>query len=110
MRLAGHTAVAEALDRLERAGGERSIALFEHGTLIVEIYAPRGTDTQMPHTRDEIYVVARGTGTFELNGTSESFAVGDVLFAPARMPHKFIDFTDDFAAWVFFYGPEGGEQ
>ena len=110
MRLPGHIAVGEALERLEVAGGERSVVLFEHSTLTIEMYAPLGIDTQQPHTRDEIYVVARGTGTFELNGTSESFAVGDVLFAPARLPHKFIDFTDDFAAWVFFYGPEGGEQ
>jgi hypothetical protein len=23
--------------------------------------------------------------------------------------HRFLEFTDDFATWVFFYGPEGGE-
>jgi hypothetical protein len=27
-----------------------------------------------------------------------------------RMPHRFEDFTDDFATWVIFYGPEGGER
>jgi hypothetical protein len=24
--------------------------------------------------------------------------------------HKFVDFTSDFAVWVIFYGPEGGER
>jgi hypothetical protein len=32
-----------------------------------------------------------------------------VLFAAAGVAHRFENFTDDFAVWVFFYGPEGGE-
>ena len=28
---------------------------------------------------------------------------------PARVEHRFEDFSDDFAVWVIFYGPEGGE-
>jgi mannose-6-phosphate isomerase-like protein (cupin superfamily) len=111
MKLPGHISVAEALQRLtDTARGERSIALFEHGTLVIKVYAPRSVDMQQPHTRDEIYVVAAGSGVFELNGTRDQFAVGDVLFAAAGVPHKFLDFTDDFAVWVFFYGPEGGER
>jgi mannose-6-phosphate isomerase-like protein (cupin superfamily) len=74
------------------------------------MYAPRGIDPQKPHTRDEIYVVAAGSGKFELDGSQEPYTVGDVLFAPAGVSHKFLDFTDDFAVWVFFYGPEGGER
>jgi len=34
---------------------------------------------------------------------------GDLLFVPAGIVHRFEDFTDDFATWVMFYGPEGGE-
>ena len=109
MKIPGHLNIAEALNRLEAAEGKRSIALFEHGTLVVKMYAPRGVDPQKPHTRDEIYVVAAGSGNFELNGKREPFAVGDVLFAAAGLPHKFVDFSDDLAVWVFFYGPEGGE-
>jgi len=26
------------------------------------------------------------------------------------MEHRFVDFTDDFTAWVVFYGPSGGEN
>ncbi len=29
----------------------------------------------------------------------------DALFVPAFTPHRFIDFSDDFATWVVFYGP-----
>ena len=35
---------------------------------------------------------------------------GEALFVPAGVEHRFEDFTDDFAAWVVFYGPEGGER
>ena len=34
---------------------------------------------------------------------------GDLLFVPARVPHRFDNFTDDLVVWVIFYGPEGGE-
>ena len=33
----------------------------------------------------------------------------DFLFAAAGVPHRFENFSYDFAVWVLFYGPEGGE-
>jgi mannose-6-phosphate isomerase-like protein (cupin superfamily) len=110
MKIPGHFSITEAVKRLEAAGGNRSIGLFEHGTLTVKMYAPRSVDPQQPHTQDELYVVAAGSGKFELDGRQESCAIGDVLFAPAGTPHRFVEFTDDFAVWVFFYGPQGGER
>ncbi len=104
-----HVGVAEAIKQLPTAGGKRSVQIFRHGTLEVKMYAPRGTDPQTPHSRDEVYVVASGRGMFNLNGTREPFQPGDFLFAPAGVQHRFEDFTDEFATWVLFYGPEGGE-
>jgi len=83
--------------------------LFRHGTLEVEFYAPRGIDPQTPHERDEVYVIARGSGIFRCDGRREPFASGDFLFAPAGMEHGFEEFSEDFGAWVLFYGPKGGE-
>lgn len=83
--------------------------LFCHGSLSVEIYAPKGEDQQEPHTRDEIYVIASGSGYFVNGDTRHRFEPGEVLFVPAGVIHRFEDFREDFAAWVFFYGPEGGE-
>lgn len=109
-----HLRVADARRRLAAAEGARSVALFEHGTLQVKLYVPRGSngekeDPQQPHARDEIYVVAQGSGVF-FNGTDRRLLqTGDLLFAPAGSAHRFEDFTDDFAVWVMFYGPEGGE-
>ena len=102
--------VTASLARLPGAKGERFVSVLEHGSLVVEIYAPRGRDPQSPHTRDEVYIVVSGSGTF-LNGeTRQRFAPGDLLFVPAGVEHRFEAFTDDFVTWVIFYGPEGGEK
>jgi mannose-6-phosphate isomerase-like protein (cupin superfamily) len=90
--------------------GERSAPIFAYGSMLVKYYAPRGSDEQTPHTRDELYVVVRGSGWFVNDGRRHPFGAGDVLFVPAGVPHRFEDFTDDFATWVIFYGPEGGER
>ena len=99
---------SEAQAQLTKSG-KLFIEVFAHGSLSVEIYKPVGEDLQTPHRRDEIYVVISGTGIF-LNGDSRKpFVRGEMLFVPAGVVHRFEDFTDDFATWVFFYGPEGGE-
>lgn len=101
--------VAEALSRLSGDRGKRFATVFEHGTLLVEIYAPRGIDPQKPHSRDEVYIVAQGSGEFVINESREPFGPNDFLFAPAGVEHRFENFTDDLVVWVMFYGPEGGE-
>lgn len=84
--------------------------VFTHGTLAVEFYKPDRVDHQKPHDRDEIYVVATGTGIFVNGERRSTFDAGDFLFVPAGVAHKFENFTDDFSTWVFFYGPVGGEK
>ena len=101
--------LAPALERLPGPQGEQSVLLFEHGELVVKLYAPRGNDPQTPHSRDEIYVVAQGSGEFVCAGTRRNFVPNDVLFVAANVEHRFENFSEDFAVWVFFYGPEGGE-
>jgi mannose-6-phosphate isomerase-like protein (cupin superfamily) len=104
-----HLASGWAKEQLPGENGEAWRVLFEHGSLEIEIYAPRGRDPQQPHSRDELYVIISGTGYF-LNGDERHpFKPGDLLFVPAGAIHRFEDFSDDFATWVMFYGPEGGE-
>ena len=94
---------------LVEAHGVAHAATCASGTLAVEIYKPEKTDPQRPHTRDEVYVVVSGSGTFVNGGVRKPFGPGEVLFVPAFVEHRFEAFTDDFVTWVFFYGPEGGE-
>jgi mannose-6-phosphate isomerase-like protein (cupin superfamily) len=97
------------LARLPGPKGERFAGVLQHCSLSVEIYAPRGSDPQSPHTRDEAYVVVQGSGEF-INGSSrDRFGPGDVLFVPAGIEHRFLKFSDDLVVWVIFFGPEGGE-
>ena len=105
-----HLTVAEALAKLPGPHGARYVTLFERGTLQVEIYAPRGYDRQTPHTRDELYVVAEGSGVFYNGRERHPFRRGDFLFVAAGTEHRFEEFTDDFVTWVLFYGPDGGEK
>jgi mannose-6-phosphate isomerase-like protein (cupin superfamily) len=88
----------------------RFTEVFKHGTLSVEFYKPDKADHQKPHERDEVYVVATGTGIFNNGGKRWNFRPGDFLFVPAGVKHRFEEFTEDFSTWVFFYGPIGGEQ
>ena len=104
-----HLTMAQAAARIPGPGGERFVELFRHGSLSVELYAPRGSDHQQPHDRDEVYVVVAGRGAFRNGDQRHPFEPGDVLFVPAHVPHRFEDFSDDLAVWVFFYGPAGGE-
>lgn len=101
--------VRNGLRQLADSGAPFTV-LFRHGSLVVEIYRPQGVDLQQPHERDEIYVVIAGSGWFVNGAQREPFEVGEVLFVPAGVVHRFEDFTDDFATWVFFYGPQGGES
>lgn len=93
-----------------KASGKEFVDFFSHGSLVVELYKPDGVDKQTPHTRDEVYIIASGSGRFFNAGTYVDFAPGDFLFVPAGAEHRFEDFTDDFVTWVLFYGPEGGER
>ncbi len=99
----------EIADRISTAEGKQSATAFQHGSLVVKLYAPRGLDTQQPHSRDEAYVVISGKGTYRHGEERVLFRAGDFLFAKAGVYHCFESFTDDFVTWVLFYGPEGGE-
>ncbi len=101
--------LTEALAKLPGPNGVRFASVLTHGSLLVEIYAPRGNDIQTQHSRDELYLVIRGVGNFFIDGRRSHFGPGDVLFVPAGAEHRFENFSDDLVVWVVFYGPEGGE-
>ena len=81
-----------------------------HGTMKVGLYAPRGSDPQQPHTKDELYIIVSGTGEFVKGNERRAFKPQDVLFVEASAVHRFENFSDDFSTWVIFWGPEGGEN
>ncbi len=90
--------------------GRQSALLLAHGSFELRYYAPRGSDPQMPHTQDEVYVIGSGHGWFVRGDERVPFVAGDALLVAAGVVHRFEDFSDDFGTWVIFYGPEGGEH
>jgi mannose-6-phosphate isomerase-like protein (cupin superfamily) len=105
-----HISIADALGALASNEGAHVTALFAHGSLLVKVYAPVETDPQTPHTRDEIYVVMRGRGIFFDGENRRPVSPGDFLFVAAGRIHRFEAFTADFATWVMYFGPEGGDR
>jgi mannose-6-phosphate isomerase-like protein (cupin superfamily) len=83
--------------------------LLEKQTFDVSLYKLEGIDRQTPHQRDEMYIVASGSGAFVCDGEKEAVGPGDALFVAAGVAHHFEDFTADFSTWVIFFGPRPGD-
>jgi mannose-6-phosphate isomerase-like protein (cupin superfamily) len=107
--MGARVAFDDAYAALPTPEGQRFVQRFNHGSLSLELYAPRSNDPQQPHARDELYVVVHGHGEFVCDGERTAFAAGDALFVAAGAKHRFERFSDDLAVWVMFYGPQGGE-
>ncbi|MDB5360289.1 MAG: cupin protein [Rhodospirillales bacterium] len=99
MQLTIHDALAALGDR-----GETYLKLFAQPALDIALYKPDRTDPQTPHRRDEIYVIATGSGSFVQADETRPFGPGDLLFVPKGVPHRFENFTADFSTWVIFFG------
>jgi len=102
-------AAGEAMRRLPQRGGKRFLTAFRHGSLQVEMYAPRGRDAQRPHARDEVYVVVQARPLRErgaavrLRPWRRSLRGGGRA-PPLRAVHRGL------LHLVLFYGPDGGEK
>jgi len=99
----------EALRLAAESDQGRYGVLLQHGTLELGFYKPEGSDPQQPHDQDEVYIIQSGSGYFVHSESRKPFEPGEALFVPAGDTHRFEDFSDDFSAWVIFYGASGGE-
>ena len=80
-----HVSLAEALTKGPPPPGNLAVPIFAHGSLVVELYTPVGHDPQKPHTRDEVYFVARGKGLFYDGKCRHTVEAGSfLLLLPAR--------------------------
>lgn len=102
--------IEKALQLVAESADKAYGVLLSRGTLELGYYKPDTVDPQQPHTQDEIYIVQAGSGYFVLGDKRAPFTQGEALFVPAGIVHRFEDFSADFAAWVIFYGPQGGEN
>jgi mannose-6-phosphate isomerase-like protein (cupin superfamily) len=84
--------------------------MFEHGTMSVIVFTPRSHDYQTKHSQDELYIVIKGSGTLMIDDAPHPFREGDVLFVPAEIQHRFVNFTEGLVTWAIFWGPQGGAR
>ena len=104
-----HVPLAAALAAAPEPG-RASALLLSHGTMQLRLYAPRGEDRQTPHAQDELYIIAAGSADFVRGPERVAAGRGDALFVAAGVAHRFEAMSEDFAAWVVFWGPAGGER
>ena len=94
-------AATRALSR----GLGKAIEVFVDDGLEVKFSARPTNGPQVPHDRDELYVVASGTARYRVDNGIFAASPGDLLYCAAHVAHGFEDMSDDFTIWVIFYGP-----
>src|SRR4051795_6199832 len=77
----------------------RSAEVFVDGDLEVRFAARPTNGPQVPHLRDELYVVASGTGRYRVGDQVIGVGLGDLLFCAAQVAHEFENISDDFSVW-----------
>lgn len=99
---------SEAQLRKAAVGDRAYVELLREDSMSAGLYVlPLGAvDGQSPHTEDEIYVVQSGRSRFTAGDETRDVAPGDVIYVPARVPHRFHDITEELRLAVVFAPPE----
>jgi mannose-6-phosphate isomerase-like protein (cupin superfamily) len=100
---------ADADRSIPGPAGEHAIRVLQRGSLDLKLSRPVPPNRQTPHAQDEVYVIVRGRGILVHGGERERMEAGDCAFVAAGTEHRFEEFSEDFAVWVIFHGPTGGE-
>jgi mannose-6-phosphate isomerase-like protein (cupin superfamily) len=93
----------EALSQVQDPQSRRFAEMLKEGNLSVERFSPYESDLQ-PHVRDVAYMIVQGSGVFVCGNKRTSFELGDFLFTPAGMYHRFEHLSDDVVIWIISYG------
>lgn len=79
------------------------IPAFVKSGFVLEFSAPRGTDYQTPHDKDEFYIIAGGTADLIKESEVINCRTGDAIFVAAGEKHHFENISEDFSTWVIFF-------
>ena len=94
----------EALSRVPDPQSRRFAEMLKDGNLSVDRFSPYEAEWQQPQIRDVAYMIVQGNGVFICGNKRTSFELGDFLFTPAGMYHRFEQMTDDVVIWLICYG------
>ncbi|HEY1249380.1 MAG TPA: cupin domain-containing protein [Nitrososphaera sp.] len=62
------------------------------------------TDTQEPHSVDEVYFIIEGTGHIEIEDTMKQINPADLIFVPAKVHHRFVLGDSEDLIVLYFFG------
>lgn len=60
------------------------------------------TDTQLPHSVNEVYFIVEGNGFIEIEGKLKPVKKADFIFVSANLQHRFIVDDEDLVVIYFF--------
>ena len=91
--------------------GQPYLQFLNEGTMSLGLYAlaAGSSDTQSPHTEDEIYYVVTGRGAIVVGGERRPVRPGSIVFVAKEVAHRFVDIEEDLSILVFF-APEHRPQ
>ncbi|MBO0662167.1 hypothetical protein LQ948_07260 [Jiella sp. MQZ9-1] len=89
--------------------GRFAAEVLAHGTMTLEVFAPRGRSDQAPRPEDRLVIIAAGQAATKSGDDAGTVMAGDALLVPAGDTFQIIQPSDDFIAWIVAWGPEGGE-
>lgn len=72
--------------------------------------AAGATDSQSPHSEDELYYIVEGSATLLVDTEEVPVEAGSMVFVPAHVVHRFHDISADLTIMVFFAPPEYSQQ
>ena len=84
---------------------EKYVDVFKSKALEVGLLRIRkgDTDTQEPHSVDEVYFVIEGTGHIEIEGKMKQVNRADFIFVGAHVHHRFVVGNKDLIV-IYFFG------
>ena len=89
---------------LDATTNEYFLNIFKSTGLEVGILRVRKgeTDSQEPHSVDEVYFVIEGTGNIEIEDKIRPVNRADFIFVPANVHHRFVVSNKDLIVLYFF--------
>ena len=72
--------------------------------------APRTSNASSGHQHDEIIYFVRGMGQAVIGSDTVPVHTGTTLYLPQRLPHAFINPTDQATEFVWVVAPRGFEE
>jgi mannose-6-phosphate isomerase-like protein (cupin superfamily) len=96
----------------QKESGRLYLEFLKVPALSMGIYTlPAGsTDTQSPHTEDEVYYVTQGMATIRVGSEDRAVVPGSIVYVPALVEHRFHNIIQELTVLVFFAPAEYSQQ